>query len=120
MRNLQRIEQHIQAIAQKWNDFTNQNAGYELVSLFPYTVNDGVFAASGYVPSKRDLTELAAFMESTHPPRPVFLGNVLVVDDIPFEEFKKQMRSERRGPANRSQPVRSATNKVSPAAGYGR
>src|SRR2546425_1119570 len=56
-KNLRRIDQHIQTIGPQWNDFTNQNPGFELVSLFAYTVNDGVFAASGYVPSKAHLRE---------------------------------------------------------------
>jgi len=91
-KNLQRIDEHIQAISPRWNNFTNQNAGFELVSLFAYTVNDGVFAASGYVPSEDHLAKLTAFMEHTQPPRPVFVGNVIVVHDVPFEDFKKQQK----------------------------
>src|SRR5438445_11548981 len=75
-KNLQRINQHIQAIRPKWNDFTNQNTGFELVSLFAHTANDGVFAASGSVPSKAHLAKLTSFMEQTQPPRPVVVGNV--------------------------------------------
>ncbi len=114
-KNLQRIDQHVQAIRPKWNEFTNQNAWFELVSLFAYTANDGVFAACGYVPSKAHLTKLTAFMEQTQPPRPVFVGNILVVDDMPFEDFKKQLRPEP-APANGNQPFHSETNRTSPGA----
>jgi hypothetical protein len=116
-RNLQRIDQHIHAIGPQWNEFTNQNPGFELVRLFAYTANDGVFAASGYVPSKAHLAKLTAFMEQTQPPRPVFIGNVLVVEEMPFEDFKKQLRPDPSGPANGSQLFRSETNRTSPAAG---
>lgn len=119
-RNLRRIDQHIESIRAQWNDFTNQNPGFELVSLFAYTPNDGVFAASGYVPSEVHLAKLTAFMKQTQPPRPVYVGNVLVVDDIPFEDFKKQRRPEPSGPANGSQPFRSETNRASSAAGSNR
>ncbi len=115
-KNLEAVHEHIRAILPQWNDFTNQNAGFELVSLYACTANDGVFGACGFVPSNGHLTRLTSFMESTHPPRPVVL-NVRVVDEMPFEDFKILQKAGPGGASNGSRPALPETDGTPSAAG---
>ena len=89
-----------------------------MVQLFAYTGGDGMFGASGEIASEEDLSKLRKFMESTSPPRPIYLNFVQVLGPEFFEFARKQ--AEPGGAANRSQPVRPETNRTSAAAGSGR
>jgi hypothetical protein len=108
-KHLREVDQHIAAIRPKWSAFTNENVGFQDVQLFVYTGGDGMFGAFGSVPSEEHLSRLRAFLESTKPPRPVYLNIVVASDTIPG--------SEPSGAANGSQPIRSETNRTSSAAG---
>jgi hypothetical protein len=110
--HLRQIEEHIRAIRPQWNAFTNQNSGFEMVELFAYTGDDGLFGASGPVPTEEHLSKLRKFMEDTRPPRPIFM-NVEAIGREPFELLKKSKEPEPSGPANGSQPIRSETNRTS-------
>src|SRR5689334_6916682 len=77
-RHLHQVEAHISAVSPQWDEFRRKNPGFEAVHLFAYTGGDGMFGASGSVPSDEHLAKLRAFMESTHPPRPVFVDAVQI------------------------------------------
>ena len=111
-RNLRAVEEHIEKIAPLWNQFRAQHPGFDQVTLFAYTGGDGLFGAYGNVATDDKIPELRKFMESTTPPRPVFLESVQVVGP----EFSEPQKAEPGGAANRSQPSSSETNQTSAAA----
>lgn len=73
LRNLRAIDEHIAKIAPQWDNFRATHPGFERVEFFSYTGGDGRFAASGIVTTESQNWLLREFMESTHPPRPVYL-----------------------------------------------
>ena len=81
-RHLKAINEHIQKIEPTWQRFRAEHKGFEQVELFSYTDGDGMFGASGRVASHEQVEQLRKFMESTSPPRPIYLGWVLV-DEVP-------------------------------------
>ncbi|MEI7732627.1 MAG: hypothetical protein WCO56_23850 [Verrucomicrobiota bacterium] len=113
-RHLLAVEDHIAAIGQQWDRFRAEHPGFQDVKLFAYTGGDGMFGANGYVATDEQIVELRKFMESTSPPRPIYLKSVSVVSP---EFFNLQKGAEPDSPANGSQPIRSRTNSTSPAAG---
>jgi hypothetical protein len=76
-RHLRAAEKHIEKVTPQWENFRATHPGFEKVQLFAYTGGDGMFGASGEVASDEKLSELRKFMESTSPPRPVYIGAVL-------------------------------------------
>lgn len=78
--HIYRVRRHIERITPAWLEFQHTNQGFEQVHLFAYTGGDGTFGAYGAIWSSSDLERLRAFMESTHPPRPVYVGAVRVFD----------------------------------------
>jgi hypothetical protein len=119
-RHLLAIEEHIAKIAPQWDSFRAAHSGFQEVKLFAYTGGDGMFGATGQVASDEQVAELRKFMESTVPPRPIFLNFVHVVGPEYFELVRGQKKSEPDGAANQSQPVPPGTNQPSAAAGSGR
>lgn len=73
------MEEHISKITPEWESFRVKHAGLQDVKLFAYTGGDGMFGANGTVATDEELAQLRKFMESTHPPRPVFVDTVSVV-----------------------------------------
>jgi hypothetical protein len=113
-KHLRQVREHIEAIRPRWNAFTNQNAGYEMVKLFPYTAEDGMFGAAWQVVSEEQLANLQKFMESTTPPRPIYLGvQVVAPETFKILRFQGQSGSS----TNMGQPIRSETSRPSSAAG---
>jgi hypothetical protein len=84
-RNLRLIDKHIAKIAPQWNSFRATHPGFQQIELFPYTGDDGLFGACGYVASDEQLARLREFMKSTAPPRPVYLDSVHVTGTNDFE-----------------------------------
>lgn len=119
-RHLAQVRAHIEAVSLEWEAFKRQNPGFELVKLFAYTGGDGMFGANGYVASEDHLMKLRYFMESTHPPRPVFVKPVLVLDQAAIDDLKNRTSAELGSSANRSQPVPPEANPTSSAAGSSR
>lgn len=76
--NLEAIRSHISETQSQWQQFQRQNAGFEGVHFFGYTGGEGMFGAYGEVPSAGHVLELRKFMESTLPPRPVYMGAIQV------------------------------------------
>jgi hypothetical protein len=120
MQHLRAVDEHLAKIAPRWEGFRVTHPGFDQVKLFAYTGGDGMFGACGQVASEEQISELRRFMESTLPPRPVYLGAVQVVGPDYFELMRGAGKSEPGGAANRSQPVRPDTNSTSAAAGSGR
>jgi hypothetical protein len=110
-RHLRAVRAHIEKISPDWDQFRAQHRGFDQVTLFAYTGGDGMFGAHGYVDTDQQLTELRRFMESTVPPRPVFLEFVRVFGLEPTNN------AEQGAAANGSQPFSSDTNRTSSAAG---
>jgi len=113
-RQMRAVDAHIVKISQQWDRFRAEHPGFDEVKLFAYTDGDGMFGAHGNVATDEQVSELHKFMESTVPPRPVYVGSVHVVGP---EFFEFQRKSEPIGPGNGSQTIRSETNSASPAAG---
>ena len=116
-RHLRAIESHIEKIAPQWNKFRAEHSGFENVRLFAYTDGDGMFGANGHVATHEHMLELRKFMESTSPPRPVYVGSIRVVGPG-FFEFQKN--SEEAVPTNGSPPVRLETNSTPSSTGFRR
>jgi hypothetical protein len=114
VRHLRAVDEHIRKIDPQWNQFRAQHPGLEQVTLFAYPGGDGLFGAYGYVAYDDKIRELRKFMESTSPPRPVFLDSVHVAGSKSYEVPKILMA--RTAAANRCQPVCSETNQTPVAA----
>jgi hypothetical protein len=84
-RHLWAIDGHIAKIDPLWRDFRATHSGFEGVELFGYTGGDGMFGAYGYIATDAQLEQLRKFMESTAPPRPVYLESVRVVGQQEYE-----------------------------------
>jgi hypothetical protein len=84
-RNLEAIDKHIAKIAPQWGNFRSTHPGFQQVELFHYTGGDGLFRAYGFVASDEQLAQLRKFMESTAPPRLVYLDMVHVAGPKDFE-----------------------------------
>jgi hypothetical protein len=84
-RHLMAIDQHIQKIGPQWDRFRAEHKGFEKVELFGYTGGDGMFGAYGRVASDEQVEQLRKFMESTSPPRPIYVHSVDVVGEDLFE-----------------------------------
>ncbi len=118
-RHLGQVSAHIEAVAPQWEAFKRQNPSFESVRLFAYTGGDGMFGASGQVPTDEHMQKLRAFMEGTKPPRPVFVEAVQVVDQAAIDYLKAHDGAEPSGAANRREPVSSRPNRTSAAVGPG-
>ena len=79
------IDEHIQKIEAAWERFRVEHKGFEKVELFGYTDGDGMFGAHGTVASDEQVEQLRKFMESTFPPRPVYLESVQVAGEDFFD-----------------------------------
>ena len=84
-RHLIAVRDHIARIAPQWKDFRATHPGFQEVKLFDYTGGDGMFGANGFVPTDEELAQLRRFMESTMPPRPIYLDSVHVVGKADFD-----------------------------------
>ena len=80
--NLRRIQSHISQIQPEWQEFQRKNSGFERVSFYSFTGGNGMFSAVGEVKLEEDLAKLRQFMESTDPPRPVFLRGLRVLESV--------------------------------------
>ena len=80
MMNLPRIQSHISKIQPEWQEFQRENSGFEGVRFYSFTGGNGMFSAIGEVKTEADLAKLKRFMESTDPPRPVFLYGLRVLE----------------------------------------
>jgi hypothetical protein len=116
-RNLDSVHEHIEKISPQWDQFRAEHRGFDKAHLFAWTGSNGLFGVWGEVPSDAHIAELRAFMESTKPPRPVYLESLFVVDPKAIEFLENARKSEPGGAANGSQPIRSETNRTSSAAG---
>jgi hypothetical protein len=80
--NLRRIQRHISKIQPEWQEFQRKNSGYERVRFYSFTGRNGMFSAVGEVKTEADLEKLKRFMESTNPPRPVFMRGLRVLESV--------------------------------------
>ena len=80
--NLRRIQSHISKIQPDWQEFQRENSGFEGVRFYSFTGGNGMFSAVGEVKTEADLAKLGRFMESTDPPRPVFLRGLRVLESV--------------------------------------
>ena len=110
--HLMAVEDHIAKIAPQWDKFRAEHPGFQDVHMFAYTGGDGMFGAYGHVALDGQVSDLRKFMESTGPPRPIFVDSVNVVGPEFFELPKK---SEQGDATNGSQPFHSETNQALPA-----
>lgn len=78
--NLSRIQRHISKIQPEWQEFQRNNNGFEEVRFYSFTGGNGMFSAVGEVKTEADLAKLNRFMESTDPPRPIFLRGLRVLE----------------------------------------
>ena len=99
--NLRRIQKHITHIAPKWDEFQDQNNGFEDVRFIPFTGGGGMFSAYGKVATEEDLAKLKKFMESTNSPRPIDLRSIRVLEreDMIERQYKKS-EAEQAAPRN--------------------
>jgi hypothetical protein len=89
LRHLRQVRNHIARIGPEWERFRAEHPGFDQVTLFGYTDGDGMFGAHGYIATDEQVTELRKFMESTAPPRPVYVGAVHVLGAELYEPQKK-------------------------------
>ncbi len=89
-RNLANIRRHIEAIQPQWEQFRSQNPGFEDVEFFAGTGGNGMFGASGHLPSQEHLQKLKRFMEDSNPPRAVNLRLIEVLDEESFDLLVKK------------------------------
>jgi len=75
-RQMRAVDAHIVKISQQWDRFRAEHPGFDEVKLFAYTDGDGMFGAHGNVATDEQVSELHKFMESTVPPRPVYVDSV--------------------------------------------
>jgi hypothetical protein len=80
--NLRRIQSHISEIQPEWQEFQRKNRGFDRVSFYSFTGGNGMFSAVGEVKTEADLAKLRWFMESTDPPRPVFMQGLRVLESV--------------------------------------
>lgn len=111
LRHMRQVQSHIAQITPQWDTFRRQNSGFEMVTLGAWTGRDGLFGAFGMVPSEEHRQRLKAFMESTLPPRPVYL-TVQVVGQEVIDDLKDRYGSKSSGSTNRSWPVGKETNQT--------
>jgi hypothetical protein len=71
--HLQQIQAHIDAIQPQWQTFLKEHPEMSKVQLDAYTGGDGMFAAFGFVPTDAAIVTVSNFMQSTKPPRPIYL-----------------------------------------------
>jgi hypothetical protein len=103
-RHMRQVRSYIAQITPQWDTFRRQNPGFEMVTLGAWTGRDGMFGAFGMVPSEEHLKRLKAFMESTMPPRPVYIA-VQVVGQEAIDDLKDRYGSKPSGSTNRSRLV---------------
>jgi hypothetical protein len=103
MRHLRSVDEHLTKIAPLWENFRATHPGFEQVKLFAYTDGDGMFGACGFVASNEQLSELRRFMQSTAPPRPVYVGSVQVAGHEYLELVRCTKKFAQAGAAKRSQ-----------------
>jgi len=84
-RHLLAVKEHITSITPEWNEFQSEHPGFQEVRLFAYTGGNGMFGAGGIVATEKQIADLRRFMESTVPPRPVYLNHIRVVGAEDFE-----------------------------------
>ena len=89
-RHMKAVDAHIEKITPQWKRFCAEHPGFDQVTLFAYTDGDGMFGAHGHVATDEQVVELRKFMESTTPPRPVYVGAVQVAGPEFFELQKKE------------------------------
>lgn len=89
--NLSRIQKHISDIQPEWQEFQRKNSGYDGVRFYSFTGGNGMFSAIGEVKTQADLAKLRQFMESTDPPRPIFMRGLRVLESE--EKIQKQMEA---------------------------
>ena len=77
---MKEVKAHIQAMQQGWKGFQATNAGFDLVRFWPETRADGVFGVAGYLTSQVQLVQLETLLSNTHPPRPLYLEQLKLVD----------------------------------------
>jgi hypothetical protein len=110
--HLYQVKKHIARITPQWEAFKRANHGFERVRLFPFTGGGGMFGASGQLFSDADFMKLQTFLESTKPPRPVWMG----IRVFPLNENSVNL-TEPTGTVNRSLPVLLWTNSTPLPAG---
>lgn len=74
------IRRHISDIQPEWQEFQRNNKGFQDVRFSSFTGENGMFSAVGEVKTEADLAKLNRFMESTDPPRPIFLHGLRVLE----------------------------------------
>jgi hypothetical protein len=118
--NLPRIQRHISEIQPEWEDFQRNNNGFEDVRFYSFTGGNGMFSALGEVKTEADLAKLKRFMESTDPPRPIFLRSLRVLEsEQRIQAQIKAIQAEQDGtgqPATRSQSESEGDDKPQPEA----
>lgn len=114
--HLRQVKQHVTQIARDWTTFRSTNSGLDLVSFYPETRGDGLFGVRGYVTSEAHAAQAIQFVQSTHPPRPMYTNQLQVVDAESYA-FYREMFSGPGGAANGNQPIRSETNSTTAATG---
>ena len=99
--NLRRIQGHITKIQPEWQEFQRKNSGFEGVRFYTFTGGNGMFSAVGEVNTEEDLTKLKRFMESTDPPRPVFMRVLRVRErEEKIQEQIDAIHGEQDAPSN--------------------
>jgi hypothetical protein len=112
-RHLRSVEMHIAKIAPQWDKFRAEHPGFQEVKFFAYTDGDGMFGGSGSVETEEQVSQLRKFMESSQPPRPIYL-HVDVVGPGFFEFIREHKEVKQGGPATAIQPMRPETNPPPP------
>ena len=99
--NLPRIEKHISKIQPEWQKFMCENREFERVRFYAFTGGNGMFSAIGEVNTEEDLAKLKRFMESTDPPRPVFMRGLRVRErEEKIQEQIDAIHAEQDAPSN--------------------
>ena len=86
--HLRQVKQHIDGIRPAWNLFRSTNSGFEEVQFYPESRADGLFGVRGFLTSAVQVARVVQFVESSHPPRPLYTNQLRVVDGETFADLR--------------------------------
>jgi hypothetical protein len=90
--HLRQVREHLIRIEPEWKRVYASRPEFSKVELSAYTGGDGMIAAFGSVPSEAAALAVSNFLQSTKPPRPIYL-KALRIDDDSTNEFQPPAQS---------------------------
>ena len=82
LRHLREIDAHLKRIGPEWERFSQGRPEFAQVELSSYTGNDGMVAIFGRAPSEESGLAVSNFLQSTKPPRPIYMKALLIDEEM--------------------------------------